>query len=219
MRKEIKDFFTKYEARPLFNIRESSVLIPFIKGKDGEWHLLYQVRSQHVSQAGDSSFPGGRIEEGESSEEAAIRETIEELQIERDQLHILGEFDYIVGNNAIIHAYIGLIDGLDIEEIHPDPAEVEQVYSLPLSYLLQEEPERYRMSFAHHLDPDFPRERLQYAHEARYSSREEILYYPLEDYFLWGYTASLTYRLVQVLKEMGFPREYLKELKKEDSQS
>lgn len=216
MRKEIKDFFSNYEAQSLFNIRESAVLIPFIKGEDGEWHLLYQVRSQHVSQAGDSSFPGGRIEEGESPEEAAIRETIEELQIERDHLQILGEFDYIIGNNAIIHAYIGLIDDLSIEEIYPDPTEVEQVYSLPLSYLLQEEPEKYQMSVTHHLDSDFPRERLQYAHEARYYSREEILYYPLEDYFLWGYTASLTYRLVQVLKEAGFVLKYLEEVKRKD---
>lgn len=216
MRKELRDFFNDYEAQSLFKIRESAVLIPFIKGDDGEWHLLYQVRSRHISQAGDSSFPGGGIEEAESPEEAAIRETVEELQVERDSLHILGEFDYIIGNNTVIHAYVGLIEDLTIKDIQPDPMEVEEIYSLPLSYLLEEEPERYRMSFTHHLDPDFPRERLQYAHEKRSPSREEILYYPLEDYFLWGYTASLTYRLVQILKESGFAHEYLEKIKKKD---
>lgn len=216
MRKELRDFFNNYEARSLFKIRESAVLIPFIKGDDGEWHLLYQVRSRHISQAGDSSFPGGKIEEAELPEEAAIRETIEELQVERDSLHILGEFDYIIGNNAVIHAYIGLIEGVAVDEIQPDPMEVEEVYSLPLSYLLEEEPERYGMSFTHHLDPDFPRERLQYAHEIHSPSREEILYYPLKDYFLWGYTASLTYRLVEILKESSFADEYLEKIKRKD---
>lgn len=216
MRKELRDFFNNYEARSLFKIRESAVLIPFINGDDGEWHLLYQVRSRHIFQAGDSSFPGGKIEEAELPEEAAIRETIEELQVERDSLHILGEFDYIIGNNAVIHAYIGLIEGVAVDEIQPDPMEVEEVYSLPLSYLLEEEPERYGMSFTHHLDPDFPRERLQYAHEIRSPSREEILYYPLKDYFLWGYTASLTYRLVEILKESSFADEYLEKIKRKD---
>lgn len=49
---------------------------------------MYEIRSQHVSQPGEVSFPGGRVEEGETYQQAAIRETVEELNIEPEQVHV-----------------------------------------------------------------------------------------------------------------------------------
>ena len=39
------------------------------------------MRSEHISQPGEISFPGGRVEDGETFQEAAIRETCEELNL------------------------------------------------------------------------------------------------------------------------------------------
>ncbi|WP_251004693.1 NUDIX domain-containing protein [Streptococcus equi] len=39
---------------------------------------------------GEVSFPSGRVEEGETYQQAAIRETVEELNIEPEQVHVWG---------------------------------------------------------------------------------------------------------------------------------
>ena len=58
---QIKESIKNYDATIYGERKKSAVLLPLIE-VDGEVHVLYEVRSQHVSQAGDSSFPGGRVE-------------------------------------------------------------------------------------------------------------------------------------------------------------
>ena len=45
---------------------------------------------------GQVSFPGGMMEAGESAEEAAIRETIEEIGVAREDVDILGACCYTI---------------------------------------------------------------------------------------------------------------------------
>ena len=74
------------EDRPLFigeaTAFRSAVLIPLIQ-VDGEWHILFEVRSLTMrKQPGDISFPGGRIDKTDPTPlAAALRETYEELGI------------------------------------------------------------------------------------------------------------------------------------------
>ena len=68
----------------------AAVLIPILI-RDGKYHVLYEVRSAKLkTQPGEVCFPGGRIEQGETPGEAAIREACEELCITRDQMEIVG---------------------------------------------------------------------------------------------------------------------------------
>ena len=61
----------------------SAVLIPLVQ-VDGEWHILFEVRSFTMrKQPGDISFPGGRIDSTDPSPlAAALRETYEELGVD-----------------------------------------------------------------------------------------------------------------------------------------
>ena len=73
----------KLKDRPVGVIgkrKEYAVLVPLIE-KDGEAALLLEVRSKDIRQPGDVCFPGGRVEEGESFQETALRETEEEIGI------------------------------------------------------------------------------------------------------------------------------------------
>lgn len=54
------------------------------------------MRSEHISQPGEISFPGGRVEDDETFQEADIRETCEELNLVPDQIDIWGEIDYLI---------------------------------------------------------------------------------------------------------------------------
>ena len=52
-----------------------AVLVPLVEA-NGELHLLYEVRAATLQrQPGEVCFPGGRIEEGETAVQCALRET------------------------------------------------------------------------------------------------------------------------------------------------
>ena len=93
----IKDKLAHYEPKPLGEKGRYAVLLPLIYDvKTDKYQVLYQVRSEHISQPGEVSFPGGRVEDGETFQEAAIRETCEELNLAPDQIDIWGELDYLI---------------------------------------------------------------------------------------------------------------------------
>ena len=72
----------------------SAVLIPIIKIED-EYHLLFEKRSENIRQGGEVSFPGGEYdsENDVNFQETAVRETVEELGISKEQISILGSWE------------------------------------------------------------------------------------------------------------------------------
>lgn len=91
----MKDLLKQYQAKPLGEEKRYAVFLPLILVND-DWHVLYEVRSQHISQPGEVSFPGGQVENQETLQEAAIRETVEELTVDASQIQLWGEIDYLV---------------------------------------------------------------------------------------------------------------------------
>ncbi|MFL2105965.1 NUDIX hydrolase [Desemzia sp. FAM 23991] len=200
MLENIQHFFSEYQPKALHVKREYAVLIPIIMVK-GFPHILYEVRSQHISQPGDTSFPGGKVELGESYQEAAVRETIEELQIPGESIQVIGEMDFIVQNNSIIHSFIGEIKGIDIKDIVWNE-EVAEVYTVPLRYFMKNEPDYYSVDMMMNYPKDFPYDRIPNGKNYKFRhARNQIAFYNLDDHYLWGFTASLTQRLISLVKE------------------
>lgn len=196
----IETFFAQYQPKPLHVTKEYAVLIPIIK-VDGIPHLLYEVRSQHISQPGDTSFPGGRVEPNETFEEAAVRETVEELQIPIESIHVLGAMDYIVQNNRVIHSVLAEIKGIDLLDIIWNE-EVEEIYTVPIQYFIDNEPDHYTVLGMMKYPPDFPYDRIPNGKQYNFGKpKSTIPFYNLSDHYLWGFTASLTERLIHLIKE------------------
>lgn len=70
-------------------IRRAAVLVPLIQ-KGGEYHVVFEVRAGSLkTQPGEICFPGGAVERGETPKQAAVRETMEELLINRCQIRVI----------------------------------------------------------------------------------------------------------------------------------
>ena len=196
---DIKKIMNNYKPKMYGNRKESAVLIPLIK-VDGEWHILYEVRSQLVSQAGDSSFPGGKVEPGETYEETAVRETMEELNIQRENIKVHGEMDYIIGQYMIIRCFVGEIVDLDISDIHPNE-EVETIYSVPVNYFIENDPNYFSVRYNPRLDEEFEKSLGENEFERKLANHgDNIPVYEIKDHSLWGYTANMTARFIEILR-------------------
>ena len=202
MLEKIRSAVQNYEPEIYGNIRKSAVLLPLIK-RNGELHILYEVRSQAVSQAGDSSFPGGGVEAGETFEETAIRETMEELSLQEENIKIIGEIDYIVNQRMIIYCFVGELVDVEFEKIKPN-LEVEKIYTVPVQYLLNNKPSYFEVEFSPVVNEQFLNEQNELYHSMElHSSKERIPYYEIQKHRPWGYTANLTERFIKIIQKSG----------------
>lgn len=114
--------------------RGASVLMPLVM-RD-QWHVILTQRPETMpSHAGQIAFPGGKREMGETAQEAALRETYEEIGVVSEQIRLLGRLRSF---NAVgeyrVTPYVGVVDP-DVK-IKPDPREVADAFEVPLSFLM-----------------------------------------------------------------------------------
>ena len=199
----LKNIMEVYQPQPARKGRRSAVLIPLIK-RDGEWHVIYEERSKLVPQSGDASFPGGGIKLNESPEQAAVRETMEELNLKEEQIDVYGEMDYLANEGDIIYSFVGEIKGLSFEEIVANE-EIESLFTIPLQHLIEKDPIFFNIDAKLEFPDNFPFGRISYAKEFQSRAKSQTIpYYPISDYLLWGFTAELTYRFSELLRTFGY---------------
>lgn len=114
-----------------------AVLVPLVCG-EAEIDLLVEVRAAGISQSGDPCFPGGRIEQGESPAQAAIREMAEELGITIRTEQVLGQLPTVhtmLGRKTDIFVCVVLTE--QAAEMKPNSMEVSEVLRIPLTFFLE----------------------------------------------------------------------------------
>ncbi|HEX7004385.1 MAG TPA: CoA pyrophosphatase [Trueperaceae bacterium] len=122
------------ERLEIAGYRRAAVLVPVLDGPEG-LELLFTVRGEELRHhAGQVAFPGGRVEEGESVEEAALRETFEEIGVELPPSAIIGRLDdHPSPARFVATPLVAVLDWP--QALEPNPSEVAEVFSVPLAEL------------------------------------------------------------------------------------
>lgn len=103
-------------------------------------HVVLTRRSSRLrSHTHQVSFPGGRLDLGESPPEAALREAREEVGIDPHSVEIIGRLTSLrtMANPSAIIPFVGVV--ADRPRLRPNPAEVERAYGVPLVELFDPE--------------------------------------------------------------------------------
>lgn len=180
-----------------------AILLPIIE-KDNKLQLLYEVRAEDMgTQPGEVSFPGGRIENGETAREAAIRETEEELGISREQIEMFGQIDYLVPLfNIAIYPFVGYLKIKSLDELDINKAEVKEVFTVPINYFLENEPETHTISCKYEINENFPYHLIPDGEDYDWRDGEyPINFYEYNGNVIWGMTARFTANLIEKIKE------------------
>jgi 8-oxo-dGTP pyrophosphatase MutT (NUDIX family) len=117
-------------------ITPASVLVPIVAHPDG-LTVLFTKRTVHLkAHSGQVSFPGGRAEPSDPTPEfTALRESQEEIGLAPEKIEILARLpDYITRTGFQVTPVVGLLT--PPLELVPDPREVEDVFEVPLAFLL-----------------------------------------------------------------------------------
>lgn len=119
------------------------LLFDWTGGGPTQAHVLLTRRSSRLrSHTHQVSFPGGRLDAGESPTAAALREAREEVGIDPASVEVIGRLSSLrtVVNPSPITPFVAVAPERPL--LVPNPAEVERAFDVPLVELL--DPEVYR---------------------------------------------------------------------------
>ncbi len=152
--------------------------------RDGAVWVVLTVRHEDLPQhAGQVSFPGGAVEEGESFAEAALREAQEEIGLDPSSVRVLGRLSplHIPVSRFVLHPVLAVADSRP--ELEADPREVDRVLDVSLDHLS---------------DPG----KLGVAAKLRDGVECDVPYIDVDGEKLWGATAMI---LAELLVLAGRP--------------
>lgn len=183
------------------NFSNYAVMVPLIEKEDGI-HVLLEVRSLELRrQPGEICFPGGRIDaEDIDEEEAAIRETVEELGISKEHISNVNPLDYMISPfGMIIYPFVGYINKPNT--IVPNPSEVGEIFTVPLSFFINNEPEIYHIEFKAEPEENFPFDLIVGGENYNWRTRGlEEYFYRYQGKVIWGLTAKILTHFIEVIR-------------------
>jgi len=197
---KLEQIFNERKSKVIGEFKESAVMILLVEDLE-ELSVVFEVRAKTLrSQPGDVCLPGGQVDQDENPRETSIRESMEELNLKRDQIQFVGDMDYYISPyENRLYAFVGK---LKYGEINPNPDEVDHIFKVPLTFFLENEPLLYKMEIGPINQEGFPFHLINGGKD--YNFRKGYLneyFYEYNGYKIWGFTAQIIKSFIDVLKE------------------
>jgi 8-oxo-dGTP pyrophosphatase MutT (NUDIX family) len=160
----------------------AAVLVPIVDHSIG-LSVIFTKRTSHLkAHSGQVSFPGGRAEPQDPTPEfTALREAQEEIGLAMERVEVLARLpEYVTRTGFRVTPVVGLLT--PPVELAPDPREVEEVFEVPLAFLL---------------DPS------NHQRETRTKQGRSVGYYVVryQERIIWGATAGMLVNLYRHLAD------------------
>ena len=162
-------------------VKYSSVLLLLFPDGGSIYTCLTRRSPRMKHHPGQVSFPGGKIEVGESPELTAMRETQEEVGVSPLDVHLLGMLSelYIPVSGYVIFPYVGWIDEKPDFVLNTD--EAEKLILFPVQGFIENE-------------------EIKHMEMETSTGPLTIPYYPFDDEVIWGATAMILAEFLEILK-------------------
>ncbi len=166
----------------------SAVLVALFE-EEGETQVLLTRRAANLrSHQGEVSFPGGRLEPGESIPEGAIREAFEEVALNPDAVNIVGWLHPLLTftSGSLIMPVIAVLE--ERPQLTASPAEVARIFDVSLTQLLG--------------DGVFHEERWEHPDQPPLDTPDgafPVWFFETAGEIIWGATARMLYELLLVV--------------------
>ena len=161
----------------------ASVLI-LLFPKNNDWHFYLTKRTDTVDHhKGQISLPGGVVENEESLNDAALRETYEEIGVDKNNIHLIGSLTsfYIPVSGFEMFPFIGWVESEPMTSIHDK--EVERIFSASVKDFVLDETQKTKKDTLRGFPVNIP-------------------YFDLGNEIVWGATAMILAEFKLILKEI-----------------
>jgi 8-oxo-dGTP pyrophosphatase MutT (NUDIX family) len=167
------------DSRTIARARPAAVLAPIVARSEG-LSVLLTLRAAHLrTHSGQVAFPGGKIDEGETARQTALREAQEEIGLEERYVEPLGWLDpYLTGTGYRVAPLVALIHPAFTLAINAH--EVADVFEAPFAFLM--DPANHRLE------------------EREWRGAKRKFYaMPYGERYIWGATAGILHNLYERL--------------------
>ena len=165
--------------------QEAAVLVALTKSNDPQ--VVLTRRTEHLSShGGEVAFPGGKKDfDDVDLLSTALREAHEEVGLLPEQVEVLGALSQSMSKHGLrVTPYVGLIDS-DVD-LTPNPAELDEIFTVPLSFFLEDK--RHRT------------DAFQFHGKTHY-----VPAYEYQGHIIWGLTACILVELLNIGLDAGIP--------------